>query len=289
MSDKGPASRGPSRFGEEAVIVFEHVGFTYPGAAAPALDDVTVSISPGQVVALLGPNGSGKSTLARLGNGLLVPSAGVALVDGMDTADEDTVWDVRSRVGFIQQNPENQIVGTLAEEDVAFGPENLGVPSDELRVRVDDALAAVGLSGLQRREPHLLSEGQKQRLAIAGALAMCPSYLIADEPTAMLDPVGRRDVLGALRDLRRSGVGMLHVTHHLADVVDADEVVVLRHGRIAYQGTPETLMADPEHARALGAEVPPEAELADALRRGGVRVPAGALTPEAIVESLWRS
>lgn len=271
------------------MIVFEHVGFTYPGAAVPALDDVTVSISPGQVVALLGPNGSGKSTLARLGNGLLVPSAGVVRVDGMDTADEDTVWDVRSRVGFIQQNPENQIVGTLAEEDVAFGPENLGVPSDELRVRVDDALAAVGLSGLQRREPHLLSEGQKQRLAIAGALAMHPSYLIADEPTAMLDPVGRRDVLGALRDLRRSGVGMLHVTHHLADVVDADEVVVLRAGRIAYRGTPEALMADPERARALGVEVPPEAVLADALRRRGVPVPAGALTPEAIVESLWRS
>ncbi|MCK8115617.1 ATP-binding cassette domain-containing protein [Anaerosoma tenue] len=271
------------------MIVFEHVGFTYPGAVAPALDDVSVSVSPGQVVALLGPNGSGKSTLARLGNGLLVPSAGVVRVDGTDTADEETVWDVRSRVGFIQQNPENQIVGTLAEEDVAFGPENLGVHPDELRVRVDDALAAVGLSGFQRREPHLLSEGQKQRLAIAGALAMRPSYLIADEPTAMLDPVGRRDVLAALGDLRRRGVGILHVTHHLADVVDADEVVVLRNGRIAYQGTPKALMADPGHARTLAVEVPPEAELADALRRGGVPVPDGASTPEAIAESVWRS
>lgn len=271
------------------MIVFEHVGFSYPGAAAPALDDVTISISPGRTVALLGPNGSGKSTLARLGNGLLTPTAGVVTVDGMDTADEATVWDVRSRVGFIQQNPENQIVGTLAEEDVAFGPENLGVPTEELRVRVDEALAVVGLSGFQRREPHLLSEGQKQRLAIAGALAMHPSYLIADEPTAMLDPVGRRDVLGALADLRRRGVGILHVTHHLADVVDADDVVVLRHGRIAYQGTPEALMADPLLAGTLGVEVPPEAELAQALRRGGVPVPAGAFTPEAIAESLWRS
>lgn len=268
------------------MILFENVGFTYPGTRLPALDDVSVTVQPGRLVALLGPNGSGKSTLARLGNALLSPTSGRVIVDGMDTGDPASMWDIRARVGFIQQNPENQIVGTIAEEDVAFGPENLGVAPCEIRIRVDESLEAVGLAGFQRREPHMLSEGQKQRLAIAGALAMRPAYLIADEPTAMLDPVGRTDVLSALRGLRGQGVGVLHVTHHLEDVLDADRVLVLAAGAVAFDGTPDELVADPGRALALGIDLPAEVLLADGLRRGGVPVPGGYPSAEEIVEML---
>ncbi|HSK48700.1 MAG TPA: energy-coupling factor transporter ATPase [Coriobacteriia bacterium] len=271
------------------MIELTEASVTYPGAAAPALDGVCLRIEPGRTLALLGPNGSGKSTLARLCNALLLPSAGSVTVDGMDTADESHVWEVRSRVGFVQQNPENQIVGTVVEEDVAFGPENLGVPTAELRVRVDESLAAVGLTGLERREPHLLSEGQKQRLAIAGALALQPSYLVLDEPTAMLDGAGRTDVLEALATLRDRGVGIIHITHHLEDVLDADAVAVLDAGRIAFEGTPADLFADPSLSSALGVDLPPVVVLAAALRQRGVSLAADARTAEAIVEALWRS
>ncbi|MDY0341632.1 MAG: energy-coupling factor transporter ATPase [Coriobacteriia bacterium] len=271
------------------MIVFEQTGFSYPGSVVPAVHDVSVTVEPGVLVALLGANGSGKSTLARLVNALLVPSTGSVFVDDMDTRDEDAVWSIRSRVGFIQQNPENQIVGTIAEEDVAFGPENLGVPPEEIRLRVDEALDAVGLAGFQRREPHMLSGGQKQRLAIAGALAMRPAYLVADEPTAMLDPVGRADVLSALRDLRSRGVGVVHITHHLADVLDADRVIVLSSGGTVFDGTPAELIEDPGRALRMGIELPAEVLLADELRRGGVSLPGGRLDPVELVEALWRS
>jgi energy-coupling factor transport system ATP-binding protein len=269
------------------MIEVREVRVVYPGAERPALDGVSLVIAPGECVGLLGRNGSGKSTLARLCNGLLLADSGVVSVDGMDTRDESVTWEIRSRVGFVQQNPENQIVGTVVEEDVAFGPENLGVPRDELRVRVDEALAAVGLSGLERREPHLLSEGQKQRLAIAGALAMRPSYLVLDEPTSMLDGVGRADVNAVLRQLRAAGVGMLRITHDLGDVTDADRLIVLADGRIAWEGQPAALLAAPELAERLGLDVPPIALLADELRALGVPVPAHALDAEAIVGALW--
>jgi len=271
------------------VIVYEQAGFRYPGASTAAVEGVSVAVEPGSLVALLGANGSGKSTLARLGNALLVPTEGTVRVDGMDTRDEASVWAIRSRVGFIQQNPENQIVGTIAEEDVAFGPENLGVPPREIRERVDEALDAVGLSGFQRREPHMLSGGQKQRLAIAGALAMRPAYLIADEPTAMLDPVGRADVLRALEGLRSRGVGILHITHHLEDVLDADRLLILREGSVVFAGTPADLLEDPSGARGMGVELPAEVLLADELRRAGVPLPGGHTSPEDVVEALWRS
>lgn len=271
------------------MIELHDVQLVYPGAERPALDGVSLTVSGGEFVAVLGPNGSGKSTLARLCNALLLPSAGWVRVDDMDTVEDALVWDIRSRVGFVQQNPENQIVGTVAEEDVAFGPENLGVPPEELRVRVDEALAAVGLTGLERREPHLLSEGQKQRLAIAGALALRPAYLVLDEPTAMLDGVGRADVLEALRGLRHRGVGMVYVTHHLEDVLEADRVFVLAEGRVAFQGTPLELAADPDRAALLGVDIPPALILARTLRAGGVAVPEDAVTAESIVEALWRS
>lgn len=271
------------------MIELHDVRVIYPGAGRPALDGVSLTIHPGQTVALLGANGSGKSTLVRLMNALLLPSAGSVTVDGMDTTDESTVWDIRARVGFVQQNPDNQIVGTVAEEDVAFGPENLGVAPDELRRRVDDALAAVGLTGFERREPHLLSEGQKQRLAIAGALALAPSYLVLDEPTAMLDGLGRADVLESLAGLRSRGVGIVHVTHHLEDVLTADRAIVLAEGRIAFEGTPLELAADPGRAGKLGVDVPAIVALAHALRAGGVPLGRDVMTPEGIAEALWPS
>lgn len=260
---------------------------TYPGAKHAALGPVTLEVRQGETLAVLGPNGSGKSTLARLCNALLLPSVGHVTVDGLDTDDERHLWDIRSRVGFVQQNPENQIVGTVAEEDVAFGPENLGVPTDELRVRVDQALAAVGLTGLERREPHMLSEGQKQRLAIAGALALQPGYLVLDEPTAMLDGAGRADVLETLRGLRRRGVGIVHITHHLEEVLDADRVVVLRDGLIAFEGSALELAADPVRAEDLGIDLPEILIMANALREGGADVPRDAVSADSIVEALW--
>lgn len=271
------------------MIELSDVRFVYPGAGRPALDGVSLTLEPGQAIALLGPNGSGKSTLVRLMNALLLPTAGRVRVDGMETTDESSVWTIRSRVGFVQQNPDNQIVGTVAEEDVAFGPENLGVAPTELRVRVDDALAAVGLTGLERREPHLLSEGQKQRLAIAGALALRPSYLILDEPTAMLDGAGRADVLAALSGLVSRGVGIVHVTHHLEDVLEADRAIVLTEGRITYDGSPLALAADAALAARLGIDVPPVVLLADALRQEGLTIPQDVITAEGIVEALWPS
>jgi len=271
------------------MVEVRDVTFVYPGADRPALDGVSLSVAPGESVALLGANGSGKSTLARMCNALLLPTSGSVTVDGMDTADESALWDIRSRVGFVQQNPENQIVGTVAEEDVAFGPENLGVPSDELRQRVDAALEAVGLAGMQRREPHLLSEGQKQRLAIAGALAMRPAYLVLDEATAMLDPAGRADVLDVVRGLKASGVATLMISHHLADVADADRAVVLERGRVAYSGSVDALLDSPDRAAALGLDLPPMARLTARLRERGVDLPQRALLAEPVLEALWHS
>jgi energy-coupling factor transport system ATP-binding protein len=271
------------------VIELRDVSVTYPGAERPALHGVSLTVQPGRKIGLLGPNGSGKSTLVRLCNGLLLPTSGRVVVDGIDTSIEQDVWDVRARVGFVQQNPDNQIVGTVVEEDVAFGPENLGIPREELRRRVDEALAAVGLTGLERREPHLLSEGQKQRLAVAGALAMQPAYLVLDEPRALLDAGGRADVLRAIRRLHASGVGVVQVTHYLEDVLDADEVVVLASGRIAFSGSPAGLVGDPGLSASLGVDLPEPVLLAAALRERGLPVPVSAVTAPDIVEALWPS
>jgi energy-coupling factor transport system ATP-binding protein len=270
------------------MIEITEVTFTWPGASTPALRGVTLRVGPGETVALLGANGSGKSTLARLCDGLLLPGSGTVSVDGIDTTDPDRTWEVRSRVGLVLQDPEDQIVGTVVEEDVAFGPENLGVPRDELRRRVDEALAVTGLTGLERREPHLLSEGQKQRLAIAGALAMRPAYLVLDEPVAMLDPAGRAAVLGVVHRLAtEEGTGVLHVSHRLADVADADRAVVLVAGEVAYDGSAAGLFGDAPLLARAGLALPPIGELAEALRARGVAVPIDAVTPEAVVAALW--
>lgn len=270
------------------MIVFEKATYTYPGSSAPAVADLTFSLAPGEWLAVVGANGSGKSTLARLVNGLLVPGSGRVEVDGMNTADEAHVWDVRRRVGLVQQNPDNQIVGTFVEEDVAFGPENLGVPRPELRSRVDAALAAVGLTGLERREPHLLSEGQKQRLAIAGALAMQPRYLVFDEATAMLDLEGRTSVLGVVEGLHAAGTGVLQVTHDLSESLRARRVLALRAGRIAYLGSPVELLADAALLEDLGLAAPALAVMAAELGLASMDGPLP-VTAEELVDALWRS
>lgn len=264
--------------------------YSYPavdgGAPVCALDGVSLELAPGDHVVVLGPNGSGKSTLARLCDGLLLPDEGSVTVDGLDTRDPESAWLVRSRVGIVFQNPDNQIVGTSIEEDVAFGPENLGLPREDIRSRVDEALAAVGLAGLERREPHTLSEGQKQRLAIAGALAMRPGYVVLDEPTSMLDPDGRAAVLDAVARLRSEGRGILHVTHHVGDAAGADRVLALVGGREAYAGPPDGLLVDPVKLRSCGLEMPPLAALVASLRAAGVALPEGALDAEGLVRAL---
>lgn len=271
-----------------SMITFADVTYTYPGAVGPAVASVTFSVEPGTWLAVVGANGSGKSTLARLVNGLLAPTDGAVTVDGLDTADEHAAWEIRTRVGLVLQNPDNQIVGTFVEEDVAFGPENLGVPRPALRARVDAALAAVGLTGLERREPHLLSEGQKQRLAIAGALAMCPAYLVFDEATAMLDPGGREAVLRVMREQHAAGVGILQITHDLAETLLADRVLALDAGRVAYLGPPAELLRDTRLLDSLGVQAPPLALVAAELgvTAGAHGVPVCA---EELVEALWRS
>ncbi|MDO9557435.1 MAG: energy-coupling factor transporter ATPase [Coriobacteriia bacterium] len=271
------------------MIEFQNVSYTYSGADVPALVDISLRLAPGEIVVLVGANGSGKSTLARLCNGLLVPSEGTVTVNGMSTIDPERVFDVRSRVGLVLQNPDNQIVGTVVEEDVAFGPENLGVATADLRIRVDDALAVVSLTGMERREPHLLSEGQKQRLAIAGALAMGPDYIVFDESTAMLDPPGRADVLAVMQRLRSAGHGILHITHHLDDAAHADRIVALDAGSIAFDGQVEEFFEQNERLSDLGLELPPLAAAAAYLRNAGLVVPAAVADARGLVEALWPS
>lgn len=286
----------PRRPGEHVIlrddtggIRFDSVSYSYgsPTGDIEALRDVDVSIAPGELVAVLGRNGSGKSTLALLANGLLTPGSGSVYVDGISTTDEEHVWDVRRRVGVVFQNPDNQIVGTVVEEDVAFGPENLGVPREELRLRVESALETVGLAGLERREPHLLSGGQKQRLAIAGVLALDPAYLVFDEPTAMLDPAGRADVLALIERLRRDGHGIVHITHSLADVASADRAVVLSAGSVVFDGAPLDLLGDPHRLETWGLELPPLDRMLAELRELGVELPSEADEPAYIVGALW--
>lgn len=270
------------------MISFESVTYRYREGDPPALDDVTLRVEPGEIVAIVGANGSGKSTLALMCDGLLVPDEGRVMVDGLDSADAASIWEIRSRVGMVFQDPDDQIVGTVVEEDCAFGPENLGVPSAEIRQRVDDALGSVGLTGLERREPHLLSEGQKQRLAVAGALAMRPRYLVFDEPTAMLDPEGRRSVMGIVERLgHEQGHGVLLVSHDAADVARVDRVIGLRQGRLIYGGAPGDLLADADLLASLGLALPPAGRLAAALRRLGCAVPVTALDAESVVAALW--
>ena len=272
----------------------EHLSFTYPAEeeqpSTAALEDVSLSIEKGSFVVVLGHNGSGKSTLAKHMNAVLLPSGGAVYVEGMDTKDETLLLEIRRRVGMVFQNPDNQIVANVVEEDVAFAPENLGVPSDEIRQRVDDALAAVGMSEFTRHAPHLLSGGQKQRVAIAGVIAMVPECIVLDEATAMLDPAGRREVLSAIRTLNKErNITVVLITHHMDEAMDADRLIVMNDGRMVMDGTPAQVFTRVDELRAMGLAAPDTVELLYALRQGGMDVPLTALTVDECADAICKA
>ena len=265
------------------------VAYTYEEDAKPALKNVSLRADVGEFVAVLGHNGSGKSTLAKLLNALYLPDSGRVLVCGMDTADEDHLWDIRREAGMIFQNPDNQIVATVVREDVAFGLENLGVPHDEMVRRIDEALEAVHMTARAGDAPHTLSGGQKQRVAIAGILAMQPSCIIADEATAMLDPAGRKDVLDTVRRLNREkGITVIWITHYMEEAAQADRVLVVSDGEVALQGTPREVFQQVEVLRQLHLDAPRMTALAHDLRRQGLMGRADVLTVEEMAEEVTR-
>jgi energy-coupling factor transport system ATP-binding protein len=257
------------------------------GEELMALDHVDLEIAAGEFVAIIGRNGSGKSTLAKHLNALLTPDTGSCIVAGMDTRELSHIWDIRQTVGMVFQNPDNQIVASIVEEDVAFGPENLGLPSAEIVRRVEEALRLVGMTEYRLHGPHLLSGGQKQRVAIAGVLAMHPRCLVLDEPTAMLDPVGRQEVLESVRRLHRDeGITVVYITHFMEEAVTAGRVVVMDAGRIIMDGSPDVVFNHVEEIRALGLDVPVAADVAAHLRRMGMTLPAGIITNEGLAAAL---
>ena len=254
-----------------------------------AIDEVSLDIEPGQFIAILGHNGSGKSTLAKHMNALLVPSDGTMWVDGMDTKEDEHLWDVRQSAGMVFQNPDNQIIGTVVEEDVGFGPENLGVPTEEIWQRVEDSLKAVGMIEYRHHSPNKLSGGQKQRVAIAGVMAMRPKCIVLDEPTAMLEPNGRKEVLRSVMELRkREHITVILITHYMEEVVDADHVFVMDHGHVVMQGTPREIFSQVDTLKHYRLDVPQVTILADELRKRGLDIPAGVLKKEELVEILCR-
>ena len=273
------------------IIHIEKISFTYPEEEGretfAALDGVTLDIEAGFFVAVLGHNGSGKSTLAKHMNAVLLPTGGKVYVDGMDTWDEEVLLEIRRRVGMVFQNPDNQIVANVVEEDVAFGPENLGVPTEEIRRRVDAALKAVGMESFLLHAPHNLSGGQKQRIAIAGIIAMEPKCIVLDEPTAMLDPSGRREVLDTVRRLNREkGITIVLITHHMNEAAMADRVVVMDDGHVVMDGKPREILTRMEDLRAIGLDVPHTVELLHGLREDGFDVPLDALTVEECADAV---
>ena len=273
------------------MIETENLKYAYPadeeGNMVFALRGVDLTIEKGTCVVVLGHNGSGKSTLAKTFNGVLLPAGGRVYVEGMDTCDSNLLLAIRQRVGMVFQNPDNQIVANVVEEDVAFAPENLGVPSEEIQKRVDDALSAVGMSEFVRHAPHLLSGGQKQRIAIAGVLAMEPACIVLDEATAMLDPVGRREVLGTIHRLNREkGITVVLITHHMNEAEEADRVVVMDDGQVAMDGSPQEVFTQVEALRSMGLTVPDTVDLLDRLQKDGLDVPLTALTVEQCADAI---
>ena len=273
-------------------LVFEYAKRDEEGniiGKSRAIDEVSLDIEPGQFIAILGHNGSGKSTLAKHMNALLVPSGGTMWVDGMDTKEEEHLWDVRQSAGMVFQNPDNQIIGTVVEEDVGFGPENLGVPTEEIWKRVEDSLKAVGMIEYRHHSPNKLSGGQKQRVAIAGVMAMRPKCIVLDEPTAMLDPNGRKEVLRSVMELRkREHITVILITHYMEEVVDADHVFVMDHGHVVMQGTPREIFSQVDTLKHYRLDVPQVTILAEKIRKRGLDIPAGVLKKEELVEILCR-
>ena len=271
----------------EPIIRIEDLHFTYPGDSEETLRGIDLEIAAGSFVAVLGHNGSGKSTLAKLLNAILLPTSGHVYVAGVDTADEERLLEVRGTVGLVFQNPDNQIVANVVEDDVAFAPENLGVESAEIRRRVDDALKTVGMYEYRLHAPHLLSGGQKQRVAIAGALAMHPRVLVLDEPTAMLDPVGRREVISTVTSLcRERGMTVVLITHHMSECVQADRLIALSDGRVIADGTPREVFAQIALLRREGLTAPATVRLLYTLRQAGYDVPLTALTVDECADAV---
>lgn len=254
-----------------------------------AIDNMDVDIKKGDFVAILGHNGSGKSTFAKQINGILMPTGGTVLVSGMDTRDEDHIWDIRKTAGMVFQNPDNQIIGNVVEEDVGFGPENLGVPTDEIWKRVDESLEAVGMTAYRLQSPNKLSGGQKQRVAIAGVMAMKPQCIILDEPTAMLDPNGRREVIRTVRQLNESqGVTVLLITHYMEEATWADRIIVMDDGKIVMDGKPREIFSKVRQLKECGLDVPQATELAYELKEAGMPLPEGILSREELVLELGK-
>lgn len=254
-----------------------------------AIDELDMNIEAGQFIAILGHNGSGKSTLAKHMNAILVPTEGTMWVDGKDTSQEENVWDVRQSAGMVFQNPDNQIIGCVVEEDIGFGPENLGVPTEEIWQRVEESLKNVGMLEYRTHSPNKLSGGQKQRVAIAGVMAMRPKCIVLDEPTAMLDPNGRKEVLRSVLELRkRENITVILITHYMEEVVDADCVIVMDHGHIVMQGTPKEVFSQVDKLKEYRLDVPQVTILADELRKRGVDLPKGILKKEELVDLLCR-
>ena len=252
-----------------------------------AIDNLNVDIEKGSFVAILGHNGSGKSTFAKHINGILTPTQGTVWVSDMNTADEESVWEIRKRAGMVFQNPDNQIIGNVVEEDVGFGPENIGVPTDEIWRRVDESLEAVGMTAYRYKSPNKLSGGQKQRVAIAGVMAMRPECIVLDEPTAMLDPNGRKEVIKTVQELnQKEGITVLLITHYMEEVITADRVIVMDDGKLVMDGTPKEIFSDVERLKSYRLDVPQVTELAWELRKAGVEIPVGILSQKELMEHL---
>lgn len=276
--------------GKEILFDIRHLTHTFEtedGKTFDALSDVTCTIPKGSFTAIIGTNGSGKSTLARHLNALYLPTAGEVIVEGMKTSDMEHIWDIRQKVGMVFQNPDNQLVAAIVEEDVAFGPENLGVPAEEIRKRVDYALEKVGMSAYRTHSPAMLSGGQKQRIAIAGVLAMHPDCIVLDEPTAMLDPLGRKEVMDTIHELNRSeGITIVLITHFMEEAVTADHVLVVDRTKLQMQGTAREVFSQADKLTAMGLDVPVAADLAHRLRKKGYEIPEDCMTDEELGEAL---
>ena len=275
----------------EDIIRIENLTFSYPAPeegteSQTAVDDISLYIEEGSFVAVLGQNGSGKSTLIKTINALLSPSRGDVFVCGMNTKDEELVWEIRRSAGMVFQNPDNQLVSAIVEDDVAFGPENLGIPAPEIRERIDDAMKGTGIFGLRKKSPHMLSGGQKQRVAIAGVIAMRPKCILFDEATAMLDPRGRCEVMQIIRSLTKEGITVLLITHFMEEAAEADRIIVMEKGKIALSGTPEEIFGDPDSVKRLGLKLPPAVEMRELLRARGIDIPDSVLNMDGLARYL---
>ncbi|GAB6168998.1 energy-coupling factor transporter ATPase [Clostridium carnis] len=276
---------------EQSMINCNNVSFKYEVhdglEERYAVNGVNFDVKKGEFLVILGHNGSGKSTIAKHMNALLVPSSGTVIVDGLDTLDPNNLWDIRARAGMVFQNPDNQLVATIVEEDVAFGPENLGIAPDEIRKRVDESLEKVGMSEYKRHAPHLLSGGQKQRIAIAGILAMQPKCIIFDEPTAMLDPSGRKEVIRNIKEINKKyGITIILITHYMDEAAEADRVIVMDNGKIILEGIPRDVFSKVETMKRIGLDVPQVTELCYELQKSGVNISTNILNVDEMVNAL---